>query len=151
MARVLVASFGPVTNTDPVADLEKWAEGLEQRVQQFGRLQEELGATTATESSPDGVVRVTVDSTGVPTDLYFAESSRGTDPACLAAEVMATMRRAQAKLTQRVGDLVHDLIPDGDEAGQNIMAGYHRRFPDEPVRRPVVRDHEDGGAGVFDD
>lgn len=142
-----------MTNTDPVADLEQWTAGLEQRVQQFGRLQEQLDTTTATESSPGGGVRVTVDSTGVPTDIYFAETSRGEDPARLAADVMATMRRAQAKLTQRVGDLVHDLTPDGDEVSQNIMAGFQRRFPGRPpaaARRPVVRDDEDS-VGVFDD
>lgn len=110
-------------------DLRKWAEGLQQKAQRYGELQEQLDRTTATAESPDGMVRVTVDSNGVPTELTVTERGRGTDPRALSSALLATMHRAQAQLRDRVSDLTVATVGD-DAPGNEIVGQYRERFPD---------------------
>lgn len=51
-----------------------------------------------TASSPDGEVRVTVDSHGVPADVYFAESARGEGPARFAAELNGDLLKPAGRM-----------------------------------------------------
>ena len=92
-------------------DLEKWASGLEQRARSYAELQQRLDDTRATESTQDGSIRVTVDANGVPTELVLGERVRGADPRQLSAEIMACLRRAQAKLRHQVQELVRARFP----------------------------------------
>lgn len=139
-----------VISQDPAKaaeQLEKWASGLETRAQRYNELQQRLDATSATESSPDGAIRVTVDANGVPTDIELTERARGMDPAQVSEQIMTTMRRAQAKLRQQVHDLVQATVPADDEPARNLMAQYDQRFPevdDGQPRREVAREHDFG-------
>lgn len=139
-------------NQDPTKaaeELEKWASGLEQRAQRYTELQHRLDATSATETSPDGSIRVTVDANGVPTDLVLTERTRGMDPGQVSAQIMTTMRRAQARLRLQVQDLVQSTVPADDAPARNIVAQYDRRFPEgledegQP-RHEVAREHDFG-------
>lgn len=139
-------------NPDPTKaaeELEKWASGLEQRAQRYQDLQRQLDATSATESSPDGAIKVTVDSNGVPTELVLTERTRGMDPAQVSAQIMTCMKRAQARLRQQVQDLVRATVPAEDEPARNLVAQYEQRFPEVPEnggppRREVAREHDFG-------
>lgn len=111
--------------------LEQWAEGLQRKAQRYTRLHERLNATSVTETSQGGEVRLTVDANGVLTELNLSERTRGTDPPAVAALVMTTMRRAQAKLREQVTGLVHETVGD-DASGNNLIGQYTERFPDPP-------------------
>lgn len=122
-------------NSDPTKaaqELEKWAAGLEQRAQRYTELQQRLNATSATEGSPDGAVRVTVDANGVPTEISLSERTRGMDPGHLSAHIMACMKRAQAKLRQQAQELIQTIVPADDEPARQLVAQYQQRFPDPP-------------------
>jgi hypothetical protein len=95
-----------------------------------------MSAISATETSADKRVSVSVDANGITTGIYLAASSRGMDPAALAAELMACTRRAQAKLRNQVIDLVHDAVGD-DTAGATIIGQYTERFPDVEPAAPA--------------
>ena len=114
------------------ADLEKWATQLEQKAQRYQQMQRQLDQTSVTETSPDGMFRVTVDANGVPTELGVAERARGVDPAQISAGLMATMRRAQGRLRAQVQELVQTSVGD-DGPGQNLVAQYRERFPEPPA------------------
>jgi hypothetical protein len=139
-----------VISSDPekaAEDLEKWATGLEQRAARYTELQHRMDATSATESSSDGAVRVTVDANGVPTDLVLTERARGVEPTQLSAQILATMRRAQSRLRQQVLDLVRSTVPADDEPARNLVAQYEQRFPEVlddngPARHEVTREHD---------
>ncbi len=111
--------------------LEKWAEGLEQRAQRYTQLQQQMNATSAVAASPDGSVRVTVDSNGVPTEITLSDRTRGLEPGALSAQIMAGMRNAQAKLRQEVQALIAATVPAEDEPARNLVAQYQQRFPDQ--------------------
>lgn len=118
--------------TKAAEELEKWAAGLERRAQRYTQLQQRLDATSATEESPDGVIRVTVDANGVPTEIALSERTRGMDPNQLSAAIMACMKRAQATLRQQAQELIQSIVPADDEPARNLMAQYQQRFPDLP-------------------
>ncbi|MGW5217105.1 YbaB/EbfC family nucleoid-associated protein [Nocardia sp. NPDC004085] len=110
-------------------DLARVAGDLERRAGRFQELECRMQALTVTESSRDGRVGVTVDSSGVPTAIDLSPNSRGMDPGALSAEILSCMRRAQSSLRTRVTELVRDTVGD-DEAGAAITAQYAQRFPD---------------------
>ncbi|MFT7836715.1 YbaB/EbfC family nucleoid-associated protein [Saccharothrix sp. BKS2] len=142
-------------NPDPAKaaeDLDRWAAGLEQRAQRYLRLQQQMNATSASASSPDGTARVTVDSNGVPTDIALTDRARGAEPAAISAQVMAAMRNAQAKLRQQVQDLVAATVPVDDAPARNIVAQYRERFPDEVVEPDAGREvHRELRIGQVED
>jgi hypothetical protein len=59
-----------------------------------------------TESSTDGTVRVTIDSSGAPIDLALTGKIDGMPPSEVAALVMACMRRAQQQLAGQLQQAV---------------------------------------------
>jgi DNA-binding protein YbaB len=143
-----------VISADPskaAEELDKWAAGLEQQARQYNELQQQLDQTSATESTQDGSIRVTVDSNGVPTRLEFTEDVRERPPSRLADEVMACMRRAQATLRGRVEELVHTTVSADDPPARNIVAQYQERFPDPAEDTAGFDPDADDRIGTIED
>ncbi|MFC5290708.1 YbaB/EbfC family nucleoid-associated protein [Actinokineospora guangxiensis] len=119
--------------------MQQMAERMQERSRRFTELHTAMSALVVTETSADGAVRVAVDGNGLPTELTLTERSRGMDPERLSAELMATLRRAQAELRARVEAATRESVGD-DEAGAAILAQYAQRFPDpEPAAPPPGR------------
>lgn len=138
--------------TKAADELDKWATGLERKARAYTELQQRMGATSATESTSDGAIRVTVDSNGVPTDIAFSERARDLEPSRLSSEVMACMRRAQARMRAQVEDLVLATVPVDDEPARNIIAQYQQRFPDQDDETVGgVDDHGDRLGAIEDE
>ena len=127
--------------TKAAEELEKWAAGLEKKALGYNRLQQRLDETSVTAVGRDGAIRVTVDANGVPTELDLSERARELPAGQLAAEIMACMRQAQARLREQVRGLVADSVPVDDEPARNLVAQYERRFPG------VVDDEDDEDDG----
>lgn len=125
-------------------ELEKLAGDLEQRSRRFIDLHQKMNALTATDTSADGAVRVTVDGNGVPTELTITERGRGTDPARLSSELMSCLQRAQSKLRALVEETTRETVGE-DEAATPILNQYAERFPGEPTAGTgPVRQHRLG-------
>jgi DNA-binding protein YbaB len=111
--------------------LIKWAEQLHRKAQTYRGLQDEMSQLVVTETSADGMVRVSVDAQGVPTELVLTDRARAGDPARLSAELMTCLRRAHSTLAAQVQDLVTASVRDtSDDAAARIVASYRDRFPD---------------------
>lgn len=127
--------------TKAAEELEKWAAGLEKKAEGYNRLQQRLDETSATAVGREGAIKVTVDSNGVPTQLDLADRVRDLPAGQLAAEIMACMRQAQARLREQVRGLVADTVPVDDEPARNLVTQYEQRFPgqvdDEPAEDDV--------------
>lgn len=91
-----------------------WAEQLQLKARTYRGLQHQMSQLTVTESSTDGMVRVSVDAQGVPTELTLTDRARGADPARLSAELMTCLRRAHSTLAAQVQDLVAASVADSD-------------------------------------
>ncbi|MEO7194947.1 MAG: YbaB/EbfC family nucleoid-associated protein [Pseudonocardiaceae bacterium] len=118
--------------------LIEWAEHLQHKAQAYRGLQNQMSQLGVTETSSDGMVRVSVDAQGIPTELTLTDRSRGADPARLSAELMTCLRRAQRTLAAQVQDLVTESVQDSrDDAAERIMASYRNRFPAPPEDPPA--------------
>lgn len=116
-----------------------WAEQLQRKADAYRGLHHQMAQLTVTETSADGMVRVSVDVQGVPTELTLTGRARGADPARLSAELMTCLRRAHSTLATQVQDLVTASVPDSEEdAAAQIVASYLNRFGD-PGRDPRAR------------
>jgi len=128
--------------------LLEWAEQLQRKAQTYRGLQDQMSQLAVTETSADGMVRVSVDVHGVPTELTLTDQARAGDPARLSAELMTCLRRAHSTLAAQVQDLVTALVPDSrDDAAARIIASYRDRFPDVPedaTARPARRTRRPG-------
>ncbi|MGH3535265.1 MAG: YbaB/EbfC family nucleoid-associated protein [Pseudonocardiaceae bacterium] len=125
--------------------LIEWAEQLQRKAQTYRGLQDEMSQLVVTETSADGMVRVSVDAQGVPTELTLTDRARAGDPARLSAELMTCLRRAHSTLAAQVQDLVTASVPDSsDDAAAQIVASYRDRFPDiaeDAPARPARTTH----------
>jgi DNA-binding protein YbaB len=124
-------------------EVRRWAAAVEAKAQRYQEMQAQVGQVTATESSPDGVVQVTVESSGLVTDLRISDRSQDMPGSRLAALVLATMRRAQARITDQVADVLRHTIGDDPATVDSMVASYRQRFPEpEPEIGPHAPDDE---------
>ncbi|WP_431949955.1 YbaB/EbfC family nucleoid-associated protein [Nocardia lijiangensis] len=113
-------------------DFAHMAADFERQAKRFEQLHDRMAALTATASSSDGRIVVSVDNNGVPTDIALAAGTRGMDPAAVSAEIMSCPRRAQATLRAQVAETVQDTVGE-DPAGMAIADQYAKSFPDVPA------------------
>lgn len=113
-----------------IADLEAKARDLARRSRE---VQDGIRAAEATERSPNGWVTVTVAPNGALRDIEFSLPGGGVSDADLGETVMATVRRARAKVARRVAEVV-----EPEFAGTAAMEFMTAFQPVEPVRRADV-------------
>ncbi|HET6504862.1 MAG TPA: YbaB/EbfC family nucleoid-associated protein [Amycolatopsis sp.] len=122
--------------TDPFAEknaaLIRQAAGLTESAQRYQDMREGLAKVSVTESSPDGVVTVTVDASGLMTDLRIEDRGDPRPGKEIAAAVLSTLRRAHAQLPARAAEVIRSVENDPAAAGE-ALAGYRERFPELPA------------------
>lgn len=111
-------------------ELRRWAAGVEAKAQRYQSMQAEVAGISVTESSRDDAVRVTVDATGAVTDLVISDKGRQLPGAELSALVLATMRRAQSRITERVAEVMTRTVGDDPQTVAAVVDSYQRRFPE---------------------
>jgi DNA-binding protein YbaB len=121
---------------DVMASVDRWAQGLADKAQRYQAAQQETEQLRLTASSANGVVRVTVGADGNVTGLELGNKVRTMPPEDLAAQILDTMRRAQAGIADRVSEVMTAQLGDEDQQTRAEMLGSLRtRFPrqdDEP-------------------
>jgi DNA-binding protein YbaB len=94
-----------------------------------GNLAERLAELSASATGDDGVVTVTVAGSGVVTGLHFDDRVRRFTGETLSAEIMRTMRRAQASLADQVAVAVAQTVGAETEAGRVVLDTLTRQVP----------------------
>lgn len=117
---------------DTVRSLDEIARKARERHQRFAVVREQVQGVAVTEQSPDGAVRVTVQSSGALTDLVLSDKVRQMNPNRLASHVLSCVQRAQGRLADRVQAIVDGAAPD-DETGRRIVESFRDRFPQPPA------------------
>ena len=131
--------FEGMDHDDVMRMLRERAADVEQRAQ---RMSAGFAAATATASSPDGAVTVTLSPTGALQDISFSAKAAGHKPEALGPLVMsavaAAQRQASAKLTEAL---------DGTFGDPSTMDFFRRFVPEpEPPAQPARRDPDDGAV-----
>jgi DNA-binding protein YbaB len=106
--------------------IDDWESTIQRRAAQAKALSERAAGMTATARSTDGVVEVTVDSSGAVTRLQLSERIRSRPAHETSDEILAVMRAAQAQLARQMAEAA-DEVGAGD-IGRTIAASYADRF-----------------------
>ncbi len=117
---------------DDIADdaerwVEDWSAAATARAAKAQALADQAAQVSVSAANPDGSVEVTVAASGAMTDLRLGEAIRKRPVDEVAADILATMRRAQAKLAGRMAEIAAQTVGADSEAGRAVVAGFERR------------------------
>jgi hypothetical protein len=118
-------------NLETSADaMRSWNAQVSGRTEAAAALADRVASLSASATGADGAIRATVASSGILTGLELGDVGlTGED---LAAEILRTMRRAQAGLTERVAEAVDETVGADTETGKAVLESFAQRFPTEP-------------------
>ncbi len=104
-----------------------------------GNLADRLASLSASATGDDGVVTVTVAGSGIVTGLRLDDRVQQHTGATLSAEILRTMRRAQAALVTQVTEVVDETVGTSSETGRAVLESITPQVPepDEPAM-PVM-------------
>jgi hypothetical protein len=115
-------------------DGEQWLTSYQERLREFGaraaQAQKALAGVSATVTSRDGAVTVTVNPAGALQRLALSERTEGMTRVQLAAAVLDTARQAQSDAARQATEAVAPLI--GDDAEAMRMLRSHLPVEDGP-------------------
>jgi DNA-binding protein YbaB len=121
--------------------IDQWAQGFAAKAQRYQSAQERTERLRLTATSGDGAVQVTVGADGGVTDLVFSNKARSFPLPELSAQILSTMRRAQADIANRVGEVMAEQLGDEDlQTRSLVLDNLRARFPDpdaDPDQEPV--------------
>jgi len=119
--------------------LREKAQGIEARAQE---LRAGLERASATASSPDGAVTVTLSPTGALQHISFSARAAGHKPDALGPLVMSAVRAAQRQVSAKLTESLQGTFGD-----QSTMDFFRRFVPEpEPEEKPARRDPTEGGV-----
>ncbi|MFC4858177.1 YbaB/EbfC family nucleoid-associated protein [Actinophytocola glycyrrhizae] len=133
----------PFDGLDPdsvLRQLQQQAEDLETKAAQ---LRTELSNASATATSPDGAVTVTLAPTGALQNITFAAQAAKVTPDKLGPLVMRTVQAAQREVSNRVTASLSQQFGDPE------TMDFVNRFMPQPEATPTRREpapDEDGGS-----
>ena len=115
--------------------VRSWSASVSERAAQAQVMSQRVGDLTVSATGGHGAVEVTVAGSGTVTDLRLDDRVRDWSGERIAAEIMITMRRAQARLAEAVADVAAQTVGTDSETGRAVVASYATRFPAPPEDR----------------
>ncbi|GGN97025.1 hypothetical protein GCM10010112_88860 [Actinoplanes lobatus] len=117
---------------DPEDLLADWQWRVQRQTETTHELSRRMQQVSASAESRDGGVAVTVDHAGGLSGLTLTDDAMRLAPDELARLIMATARRAQARLSDEMAELVKGIF-GSDSATTSFIAGtYADQFPAQP-------------------
>ncbi|MBM2618891.1 YbaB/EbfC family nucleoid-associated protein [Actinoplanes sp. LDG1-06] len=108
--------------------IDDWQAGIGARAAQARELSARLAAVRVTARSEDGLVEVTIGSTGDIVRLELAEGIRGRPAAETARAILTTLRVARRALAAEVTEVTTATVGAESEAGRAVIESYARRL-----------------------
>ncbi|MCS7478591.1 YbaB/EbfC family nucleoid-associated protein [Umezawaea endophytica] len=136
-----------------MSDHNGWQQKLSDDARRFQDLHDRVSRMSVTETSRDGLIKVTVSSSGALTELEMPGSLAG-----VAAGVLECVRRAQSRIPALLQETAAQTVGADDVGVRLLVDDAGKRFPepDPPPtasrREPRGDDDEDwDGPEVMDD
>ncbi|HEX7309406.1 YbaB/EbfC family nucleoid-associated protein [Lentzea sp.] len=139
---------GPAANGSASAGIDAWVAQAKAKAERYQAMSVQARQISVTDT--EGPVTVTVDSGGNVVDLRI----KGHDD--VARDVLLTMRRAQAKLPEKLAEVMAETIGDDPRTVSTVVGNYRAKFPepvsDDPPPRPkrAASDDDDDFGSVMD-
>ncbi|WP_188317119.1 YbaB/EbfC family nucleoid-associated protein [Solihabitans fulvus] len=80
--------------------VSQWEQELNRNAARYQEMSDRVQQLSVTETSRDGLVRITVGANGIPTDIAIAEPARERPMSDLSRQIMTCLRRAQARIPE---------------------------------------------------
>jgi DNA-binding protein YbaB len=112
-----------------------WKQQVAENARRYQELNEQVSRMSVTEVSSDGSVRVTVSANGLMTDLVLRERGYQRPLPQVADEIMACMRRAQARIPDLLQQVMADALGTVDPATHLLVADARQMFPPPPPKQ----------------
>ena len=122
-------------NVDDAGEWVRSWDSPESGAEATATLADRIAGLAASATGGDGAVRVGVNSGGNVTELILDDRAHRLAGSELAAEILRTMRRAQAGLCSQVAAAVGETVGAESETGRAVLESFMQRFPavpDEP-------------------
>lgn len=107
--------------------VDQWTASIAARADQARQLSDRVSRLSATATSSDGAIEVTVGAQGSITDLRLQEEVRRWPVEQIAADILATIKDAQRAMSGRIATAVEETIGADTESGKAIIAGLKER------------------------
>ena len=111
--------------------LDSWAAGVSAQAERAAVLSRRVAGLTASASSADGSINVTVGASGQVEKLELDDRVQRLAGAELARQITAVMRSAQAKLSAEVANEVKATVGADSETGRAVLHSFESRFPSQ--------------------
>jgi len=121
--------------------LESWTASVNEQAQRAAQLSSRVAALTGAAESNDGSIRVTVGASGQVEKLELDDRVQRLAGEELARQILAVMRKAQARLSAQVTDEVQATVGADTETGRAVIHSFDARFPQQSDD-----DEPEGGA-----
>jgi DNA-binding protein YbaB len=124
----------PVPSGENLTDaaLDQWVADAEKTAAKYQQLSADVARVSVSESTPDGLITATVDSSGLLTDLRIADRAMNMPGARLAAGVLMAMRGAQSRIAGQVAEIMKAGAADDVALTEAVLSRYHNAFPPQP-------------------
>lgn len=108
--------------------VDDWESHFEEQAARARALSQRMAGISATATSADGLVKVTVDSSGTLRDLRLDEAIRRRPAAETAAQILAVTRLAMRRLAEQVGQAAEETVGRDTPTGRAIIDAYASRL-----------------------
>jgi hypothetical protein len=134
--------------------MSDWERPVAENARRYQELTARLRELSITESSGDGAVKVTVSASGLLTDIALRDRWHPEPLADVAAEIMACVRRAQARIPDLLRDTMLAIVGPDDPSTHLLLEDARQRFPEPPEqqpRQPRTPERERDSTGDWDE
>lgn len=114
------------------AALDRWVADAEAMAARYQQLSVDVQRVLVSETTPDGLITVTVNSGGVVTDIRITERATGMPGPRIAQGVMWAMRRAQSRIAGQVAEIMQATVGEDTGMMDAVMNRYAEQFPAPP-------------------
>ncbi|WP_026454784.1 YbaB/EbfC family nucleoid-associated protein [Saccharomonospora iraqiensis] len=134
---------------DPDGAREKlaaWKGRIDELAADTRTMSTQLQEVRVTATDPDGLVELTVDSTGALVDLTLTDRMERTRPDVVARTIMATLARAKNQLADRSREIIADTVGTESPAARAIAESVENQLRSEPdADAPATPEPEEDG------
>ncbi|HEY8534317.1 MAG TPA: YbaB/EbfC family nucleoid-associated protein [Micromonospora sp.] len=108
--------------------VDEWESNIAEQAARAQALSHRIATLTATATSPDGLVTVTVDSAGGLRELRLDEAIRRRPAQDIAAQILSVTQLAMRRLVEQVSHATEETLGRDTPAGRAIIESYEKRL-----------------------
>ncbi|MEV6635954.1 YbaB/EbfC family nucleoid-associated protein [Actinoplanes sp. NPDC051470] len=116
----MTAAGGPLDPDSALDYLQNWQGRIERMAADTQAMSDRLGELRVSAEDGDGIVAVTIDSTGVLADLRFTERVQRIAPDASSRAVLTALRAARLKAAERSRQIIEETVGPDSIAGRTI-------------------------------